>query len=193
MSLFTPERRPAVLGAALCAAGLAASWLGGASTHATHAAAGCRTDPIVTLSNGVVVHLSATINDTPSDVTGVAYTLHAPIGTSVVSVVYPPDPNNIPQTFQFYADNPAFTWDSYTNANTLTSGISVIATAEVNNLAVFTSSGLDHQQIQIHVGPDDTGTTSVSSGRDNGGVSVLPGGDGGAGQDDNGGKGHKKR
>ncbi len=165
LSLFTPERSlPATLGAALFSAGVLASLLGSAPHHA-HAAAGCRSDPIVTLSNGLVVHLSATVYDAPSDITGVAYTMHAPVGTSVVSVVYPPDPNNIPQTFQFYADNPAGTWDSYTNVDTKTTGIGVTATAEVANLAVFAANGTDHQNVQVHVqqgGQDGAGATPAA-------------------------------
>ncbi len=150
MSVLTPERSlPAMLGAAVFSAGLLASLLG-APQHA-HAAGGCRSDPIVTLSNGLVVHLSATIYDTASDINTVTYTLHAPVGTKVVSVVYPVDPNNIPQTFNFYADNPAGTWDSYTYVDTKTTGLSVTATAEVNNLAVFSANGTDHQNIQVHV------------------------------------------
>jgi len=94
-SLFTPERsRPATLGAALFSAGVLASLL--SAPHHAHAAAACRADPIVTLSNGLVVHLSATVYDAPSDITGVAYTMHAPVGTSVVSVVYPPRPEQHP-------------------------------------------------------------------------------------------------
>jgi len=167
VSLFTPERSlPAALGAALFSAGVLASLLG--APHHAHAAAACRADPIVTLNNGLVVHLSATVVDTPSDITGVAYTMHAPVGTSVVSVVYPPDPNNIPQTFQFYADNPANTWDSYTYVATKTTGISVTATAEVANLAVFAASGADHQQVRVHVGPSGQGGQGGGkNGRDN--------------------------
>ncbi len=165
-SLFTPERSlPATLGAALFSAGLLASLLG--APHHAHAMGSCRADPIVTLSNGLVVHLSATVVDTPSDITGIAYTMHAPAGTSVVSVVYPPDPNNIPQTFQFYADNPAGVWDSYTYVDTKTTGVGVTATAEVANLAIFSANGSDHQQVQVHVqqggqGSGD-GTTSAAS------------------------------
>ena len=171
VSLFTPKRSlPATLGAALFSAGLVASLLG-APSHA-HAAGACRSDPIVTLSNGLVVHLSATVYDAPSDITAITYTMHAPVGTSVVSVVYPPDPNNIPQTFQFYADNPAGAWDSYTYVNTKTTGIGVTATAEVANLATFAASGADHQQVRVHVGPSGDGSQ---------------GGDGGTGGGKNGG------
>jgi len=53
MSVLTPERSlPAMLGAAVFSAGLLASLFG--APHHAHAAIGCRTDPIVTLSNGLV-------------------------------------------------------------------------------------------------------------------------------------------
>jgi len=153
--LFAPERaRPAALGAAVFGAGLLASLLGAGGPHHAHAALGCRSDPIVALSNGLVVHLSATISDAPSDITGVTYTMytmHAPAGVSVVSVVYPPDPNNIPQTFHFYADNPGGVWDTYTNVATKTTGIGVTATAEVLNLTIFSATGLSNQDVHVHV------------------------------------------
>jgi len=47
---------------------------------------GCRSDPVVVLSNGVVVDLSAVIADDAADVRGVAYTLHVPAGLRAVSV-----------------------------------------------------------------------------------------------------------
>lgn len=152
VSLFTPEcARPAALGAAVFGAGILASLLGAGGPHHAHAAEACRSDPIVSLSNGLVVDLGATIIDTPSDITGVTYTMHAPAGISVVSVVYPPDPNNIPQTFQFYADNPAGAWDSYTNVATATPGIGVTATAQVANLPLFSATGVSNQDVHVHV------------------------------------------
>jgi len=45
---------------------------------------GCRSDPVVLLSTGVAVDLSAAIDDAATDVQQVAYTVHAPVGTSVV-------------------------------------------------------------------------------------------------------------
>jgi len=186
MSVLTPERSlPAMLGAAVFSAGLLTSLLG--APHHAHAAIGCRTDPIVTLSNGLVVDLSATIYDTLSDINAVTYTLHAPVGTSVVSVVYPVDPNNIPQTFTFYADNPAGTWDSYTYVDTKTTGVSVTATAEVANLAVFSANGTDHQNVQIHVQQGGQGGGDGQSAQGSGGGQSAQGS--GDGNHDN--KGHK--
>jgi len=189
MSVFTARRGRALLGASALSAGLLANGL----VAPRHAAAYgfCRSDPIVTLNNGLIVHLSATIGDTPSDITGVAYTMHAPVGTSVVSVVYPPDPNNIPQTFQFVADNPAGVWDSYTYVDTKTTGIGVTATAEIANLIVFAATGADHQQVRVHVqqggqgGGDGTSAATGASAPTGGGDTHKGKGQGGDGKGNN--------
>jgi len=150
-----PRSCLALLAAALLAAGLGAAAIGpGPAT--VHAAVGVGCDPIVSLSNGAVVHLTATIYDTVTDITSVTYTVHAPVGTTVTSVVYPVDPNNIPQTFHFYADNPAGMWDSYTNAATKTAGGSVTATAQVANYVTFLASGLSNQNVRVHVSGENS-------------------------------------
>ncbi len=152
MSLFTPERPlPAALGAALFGAGLLASVLASVPRPA-HAAVSCRVDPIVTLSNGAVMHLGAAIADNASDITAVSYALHAPIGTRVVGVVYPSDARAIRQTFRFYPDNAPSTWDVYTYVDSKTHGVGVTATVEVNNRRTFTAAGVDHQKIRVHMG-----------------------------------------
>jgi hypothetical protein len=75
-------------------------------TNLAHAAIGaCRADPIVLLSSGVKVQLYSDIADVPTNVKSVAYVLHAPVGTRVVSVSYPPDmAKTIPEAFQLIAD-----------------------------------------------------------------------------------------
>jgi len=152
MSLFTPERPlPAVLGATLFGVGLLASMLASAPRPA-HAAVSCRVDPIVTLSNGSIMHLGATIADNASDVKSVSYTLHAPVGTHLVSLVYPSDANGIRQTFRFYPDNAATSWDVYTYVDSKTRGVGVTATAEVNHRWTFSAAGVDHQQVRLHMG-----------------------------------------
>src|SRR5438045_9690558 len=110
ISAFTfTARHPgrALLGAALLSASLLAHSLMAPDTHA--AISGCRSDPVVTLSNGVTLDLSTVVNDTTTDVQQVSYTLHAPIGTWVTSevdtsVLGPED------TFHFYADEPPRTF-----------------------------------------------------------------------------------
>ena len=82
------------------------SW-GGADYSSTSTAfgiTGCRSDPLVTLSNGMQVRLTATIMTDPSQVSNVAYTLHVPQGLSVTSVQY--DNGPLPETFNWVADKP---------------------------------------------------------------------------------------
>src|SRR5438128_12259453 len=103
-SKFTKRRlSQTLLGTAALSTSLLARSLIAPDTHA--AVGGCRSDPVVTLSNGYVLDLSAVVNDTATDVQQVSYTLHAPVGTWVTStvdtsVLGPKD------TFQFYADEP---------------------------------------------------------------------------------------
>lgn len=62
----------------------------------------CRSDPTVTLSNGVTVQMEANIRDTVSDIQRVDYVLHGPIGTSVSSVVY--DTSGVRESVVYLAD-----------------------------------------------------------------------------------------
>lgn len=157
----------ALLGSALLATGLLASAL---APHDADAAMSAGCDPIVTLSNGAVVHLTATITAPPTDlsfprdITGVTYRIVAPVGTRVVSVVYPVDPTNIPQTFTFAARNPSGVWDAYTYVATTTSGIGVMATAQVQNYATFSATGVANQDVRVHVTNGSVGSVgSVGS------------------------------
>jgi len=144
-----PSRPGRALAAALLAVSLGAAAIGAGPTEA-HAGGGVGCDPIVTLTNGAVVHLTATVYDSVGDITAASYAVHAPMGTSVRSVVYPLDPNNIPQTFHFYADNLPNVWDSYTNVSTKTGNVPVTATVEVANFATFSASGQSNQNVWMH-------------------------------------------
>jgi len=81
----TRPRRRTVLGAALAAGFIAGGPLAASTT--AHAALACRSDPLVVLSNGVTLDLSATIYDDVTDVQQVAYTLQAPQGVTVVRTI----------------------------------------------------------------------------------------------------------
>jgi len=87
---FSRSSRRALLAPALLAAGLLAGLLAGALVpQAAHAALSVSCDPVVQLSNGINVKLTATMNTAnPSDITHASYTLHAPAGVSVVKVVF---------------------------------------------------------------------------------------------------------
>src|SRR5438874_4856866 len=125
ISAFTfTARHPgrALLGAALLSASLLAHSLMAPDTHA--AISGCRSDPVVTLSNGDALDLHATVDDAYSDVQQVSYTLHAPIGTWVTSEV---DTSvlGVKDSFHFYADEPANTYSAAAKVDTLTPQIAV--------------------------------------------------------------------
>ncbi|HLJ69511.1 MAG TPA: hypothetical protein VKX16_19320, partial [Chloroflexota bacterium] len=62
------------------AALLGSAVLGSFAAGNAAATAGCRTDPLVTLSNGTRLTLYEDIADSASDVTAVSYKLHIPVG-----------------------------------------------------------------------------------------------------------------
>src|SRR5947207_893660 len=99
MGLLRSTRR--LMGATLLAVGLAAGL--SAPLSALAGFTPCRTDPVVTLSNGVAITLSATVYDAPSDIQNIAYVIHAPAGTTVTSVDYLGDPYASLESVQFYA------------------------------------------------------------------------------------------
>lgn len=150
MSRPSFTRRALVLAPALLVVGLFASPL---QAHAMLTT--CRTDPIVRLSNGVQVSLSATLADSAADVTNIRYTLHAPAGTSVTSVVYTGGAFANKETFVFFADAPAHTYTTATVAKTATSGIKMsaatIATSPSGQVAASVS-GTSGQALTTQVG-----------------------------------------
>ena len=78
----------------------------------------CRRDPIINLSNGATVDLTVTISDTPADVQHIAYTLHAPAGTSVVDVIYTGGMRGI-ESLQFQADQTTNTYKASALVSTI--------------------------------------------------------------------------
>jgi hypothetical protein len=66
--------------------GLLASMLG--AEQAAAVVKGCRGDPIVWLSNGTKITMTARIAAPASQVKSVTYTIHAPRGASVNKIVY---------------------------------------------------------------------------------------------------------
>ena len=157
-SMFTARRAgPMLLGAAALSASLLARSLIAPDTHA--AVGGCRSDPVVTLSNGYVLDLSAVVNDTATDVQQVSYTLHAPLGTWVMSEV---DTSLLGprDTFQFYADEPPNTYSAGTKVTTLSPHIPVAATTDLVSstgivsgtvLLTASASGQSHQMLRMNV------------------------------------------
>ncbi len=104
MPLFTTRhRRRALLGAGALTAGLLAS--GPLAAPRAHAALGCRSDPIVILSNGVVLDLSATLDTDISDVKEIHYKLHGPKGVWVVRAISTDGTVQYKEGFEFHDDS----------------------------------------------------------------------------------------
>jgi hypothetical protein len=123
-------------GAALLLAGSALLTGGGRA----HAASACRSDPVITLSDLRVLDMSATIDDGASDVTGVKYVLHGPVGVSIILVVRTPSLTYGVESFSYVADQPTNTYVMDTTVTTSTTKASV--TASTTLVSVLTNKTL---------------------------------------------------
>jgi hypothetical protein len=145
--------RLALLGAFILSGSLLAS-PGLAPAHAE--LAGCYSDPVVVLSNGLTLDLSNTINDADTDVRQVSYTIHAPAGTSVVSVTYTSGPLGPKETLEVVADGGMDQYSIASVVTTLTPSISVVASAEAvstSGTATATEAGWNNQQLLLTISP----------------------------------------
>jgi len=117
---------------------------------------GCRSDPVVTLSNGVVLDLSAAIDDTADDVRGTTYTLHAPVGTRVVAVVGTDGVLGLTERFVFQADQGVSTYVTQTVVQTGQGGVAVSATTDVVGAGATltgTAAGVSGQPLRVALAP----------------------------------------
>lgn len=142
----------ALFGAALCA-GLLAGTIRAPVAHAALGA--CRGDPIVVLSNGVVVDLNTTIDADVSDVQQVAYTLHAPAGTSVVVMIHTSGLLGPKERLVFSADDAPNSYDTATTVDASTAGAAVTTSMSAVPLtglpATASASGQVQQTLHMSV------------------------------------------
>lgn len=114
--------------------------------------AGCRSDPVLLLSNGVELDVSSTIAAAAADVQQVTYTVHIPVGTSPVLTVA--GSLGAHEVWRVLADNPPDTYDTSTFVTTTTQGIGVYTTTQALGLVgapIITIAGHDHQELRAHV------------------------------------------
>ena len=161
MTVFTPRPgRPALRGAALAAALL----LGGplASVNHAHAALACRADPVLWINvagtnNAYKVQVTASVGTASSDVQGIVYTVHAPVGTVLTSVGYTGGAFAHKESVQFVADSAAGTFGVTTTVTTSTHAHAVTATETVSHpgfnsgTPTTQASGTDGQNIATSV------------------------------------------
>jgi hypothetical protein len=111
---------------------------------------------VLTISNLAQIDLQAGISDNLSDVKSVAYVVHAPAGTSLVSVINLDPLLGVQGSLKFYADDTAGTYDVYTTVYTGQKGIAVTASTTVVSvlgvaLAAPTAAGLSSQTLHTRV------------------------------------------
>jgi hypothetical protein len=114
------------------------------------AALRCRSDPVVVLSNGTLIDLSADIDAMLWDIASVHYTLHVPQGLYAILVVRTPNWPGTKETFTIIADQPAKTFDSTTTVWTKRPGVGVTANLLVN-LQYDAARGWDGQPLRVGV------------------------------------------
>lgn len=129
----------------------AALVLFGVSHQATLAALiGCRSDPIIVLSNGTLVDVSADVDTTLWNVTEVHYTVHVPAGTKPVLIIRTKAWLTSQETFSIYSDNAANAYSSSTMVQANTSNTAVTASMLVN-LDYRQASGVTGQTLNINL------------------------------------------
>ena len=90
--------------ACLLVVGFVAS--GPMATTTEAAVGGCRADPLVVLSNGTILDVTADIGTSVSNVTEIHYVIHGPRGVKLVAAIRTPTLGlKGPETFTYYADS----------------------------------------------------------------------------------------
>lgn len=98
-----------------------------------HAILLCRSDPVVILSNGSVLDLSAAISTLPTQVEEVHYELHVPAGLRMVAAIHTPAWLTSQETFAFYSDQVPHQYQVFTTVTTTVGGADVTADSVLVN------------------------------------------------------------
>jgi hypothetical protein len=152
-SAVASQARPVRLGAAVLAAALLA---GTVAPHVARAQlSGCMSDPVVSLSNGVQLHLYALINDSALDVQLVTFNVTVPRGTRVV-LVAPGRFDPSKQDVDVSPDGNPLHYTTHTLVTTTTSGVAVTIAMHVVGpsgkvIGAASASGYAGQWITVRV------------------------------------------
>jgi len=87
----------------------------------------CRSDPVVILSNGTILDLSAEISTLLINVEEIHYELHIPVGVSAVAWIHTPAWLTSQETFTIIADQPPGVYEAYTIGRTRSGRATVTA------------------------------------------------------------------
>ena len=115
----------------------------------------CRSDPVISLSNGITIDLSANINDGAADVRQVAYSLRIPKDVQVVAMVGTDGLLGLQEVFTVVADALPGNYASITVVTTGQHGVAVTAemliVPALGLLAQTTAQGTDRQRLRMQV------------------------------------------
>lgn len=100
----------------------------------------CRSDPVVILSNGMVLDLSASLDTSLFNVKQVDYVLHVPEGVTVVAAIHTPAWLTTVETFTTYDDSSPGVYHSET-----------IATTHNNNVVAVTANTILISALGVHL------------------------------------------
>jgi hypothetical protein len=78
----------------------------------------CRSDPLVLLSDGTLLDLSADVDVMLWDITAVEYRIHVPANTKVLAVIPTPNWPGTLEKITVVTDQPARTYDTHTTVKT---------------------------------------------------------------------------
>jgi len=121
-------------------------------------ASGCRTDPVVVLTNGAQLQFGADIGTVYSNVRSVVYTIHAPARSAMALVIYTDNPLGSVERVQYYADSPTNGYTIDTMSSTASGHCSVTTSGVVVSvlritLASGSASGMTGKHLAMSHNP----------------------------------------
>ncbi len=116
----------------------------------------CRSDPVVILSNGVIMDFSAGISTLPWQVREVHYELHIPAGVSMVLAIHTPTWLTSQETFAVFADQPANQYlisaiVKTTVGNASVSVDAILLSAQHVQLGAYSVSGVENTVLWLPI------------------------------------------
>jgi hypothetical protein len=124
--------------------------------HASAQQLGCRSDPVILLSNLAAIDVEAAIGDSVSDVHSITYVVHGPVGTFPLAIVNTDGLVGLTEHVKYYADQSWGKFTSYTTVTTGTNGVSVqpsmaVVSALGLTLGAASTNGLSGQALYLHL------------------------------------------
>ena len=107
---------------------------------------------MILLSNGETIQTDATIGTDAQNVLQVSYTLHLPVGVSVIAVVYTPSQLGDREVVQFVADMPPYHYSTDTVITTSIPNVQSVAHTRAL-LRDGLAAGINGEHLIIKIAP----------------------------------------